>query len=114
MRLAIALIAALVLAVTATNVATAQTAPEVQDLGVQNNFPDGMVFSMSASSDSEITDIRLRYEVLPDGSRANGVPDFEPGTSVTTTFEIGGQDDPIYFPPGYDLRLPLGGHRRRR
>lgn len=84
--------------------ANAQTAPDVQDLGVENHFPDGMLFSMSAESDSEITEIRLRYEVLPDGTLANGVPDFDPATSVSTRFELGGPTDPLYFPPGTTIR----------
>jgi hypothetical protein len=76
----------------------AAAAPTVTDEGVQNNFPDGMVFRMSASSDAEIEDIRLRYKVLPDGTSANGVPEFEPATSVTAEFTLGGTD--TYLPPG--------------
>lgn len=78
--------------------AIAQTGPSVTDEGVENNFPDGMVFRMSASSDAVIEDVRLRYKVLPDGTAANGVPDFDPATTVHTEFILGGTD--VYLPPG--------------
>jgi hypothetical protein len=78
--------------------ARAQEAPTVTDGGVENRFPDGMAFKVSAESDSAITDIRLRYKVLPDGTSANGVPEFEPATEVTTEFVLGGLD--VYLPPG--------------
>jgi hypothetical protein len=94
--LAIAVFAALFVQSTA-----AQTGLTVSDDGVENRFPNGMVFRMSAESDSEITEIRLRYKVLPDGTSANGVPDFEEGTQVRTEFELAGNNPPeVYMPPG--------------
>ncbi len=81
--------------------ARAQTSPTVTDGGVDNNFPQGMVFHMSAESDSQIEKIRLRYSVLPDGTAAIGEPDFTPGKSVSTAFELEGNNPPkIYLPPG--------------
>jgi hypothetical protein len=61
---------------------TIQAAPAVTDGGVVNNFPDGMVFSVHAESVSNITDIRLRYEVLPDGTAATARPQFAQAKSV--------------------------------
>ena len=79
----------------------ATAAPAVTDGGVQNNFPQGMLFSVSAESPAPITEIRLRYKVLPDGTAAIGRPEFTPGTSVTTTFELEGNNPPkIYLAPG--------------
>ena len=81
--------------------ASAQTAPTISDKGVTNSFPDGMEFSVSVESDSPIEELRLRYTVLPDGTTASGRPDFEPGTSVETTFELAGNNPPvIYLSPG--------------
>lgn len=78
--------------------ADAQTGLTVTDGGVENRFPDGMTFWVEAQSDSPIEDIRLRYEILPDGTSANGVPDFEPSENVTAQFDLSQTDNPL--PPG--------------
>ncbi|MDO8617144.1 MAG: peptidase MA family metallohydrolase [Dehalococcoidia bacterium] len=81
--------------------ASAQTAPAVTDGGVQNNFPQGMAFSVSARSDAPIEKVRLRYKILPDGTAAIGQPEFTSGVSVTASFELEGNNPPkIYLPPG--------------
>ncbi len=73
----------------------------VTDGGAQNDFPDGIEFRVSAQSDEPIESVRLRYTVLPDGTAASGVPDFEPATSVSTTFTLAGNEPPrVYLPPG--------------
>lgn len=100
----LALLAALVLAVamafTGTGRASAQ-AITVADGGAESLFPDGIKFSLSAGADRPIEKVRLHYTVLPDGTKASGVPDFEPGTDIETTFTLGGADAPdVYLPPG--------------
>jgi hypothetical protein len=81
--------------------AFAQTPPTVTDRGVQATFPDKLAFSVSAESDSPIERIRLRYSILPDGTAASGVPDFDPATSVAATFELQGSGQTtLYLPPG--------------
>lgn len=90
-----------VAALLAQSTVSAQTGLTVSDEGVENRFPDGMVFRMSAESDSDITEVRFRYRVLPDGTSANGVPEFEEGTRVSTEFELAGNNPPeVYLPPG--------------
>ncbi len=85
----------------APTAARAQIAPTVTDGGVENRFPEGMVFRVSASSDSEIQQLRLRYNVLPDGTAAIGDADFQRGKSVSGVFELAGNNPPrIYLPPG--------------
>jgi hypothetical protein len=97
--LAPAVVAAALVVVPA--VASAQTAPEVADGGAVNNFPDGITFSVSATSDSPIVELRLRYTVLPDGTDASGRPEFEEAESVEAEFELAGNRPPeIYLPPG--------------
>jgi hypothetical protein len=86
---------------TAVRPASAQAAPVVADGGVQNNFPQSMVFSMTARSDSTIQKVRLRYKILPDGAATIAQPDFVPGKTVSTSFELAGNNPPnIYVPPG--------------
>ncbi|MFQ5472367.1 MAG: peptidase MA family metallohydrolase, partial [Dehalococcoidia bacterium] len=76
-------------------------APVLRDDGVQNMFPDGMVFRLSVETDVPIEKLRLRYEILPDGTRASAEPEFEPGESFTATFTLEGNAPPrIYLPPG--------------
>ncbi len=64
--------------------------PSVTDEGVENRFPDDIEFRVSARSDQPIEKIRLHYTVLPDGTTASGVPEFEPGTSVSTSRPVRG------------------------
>jgi Peptidase MA superfamily len=77
---------------------SAQSAPALTDNGVANTFPNGMVFAVTAESDSPIQEIRLRYEILPDGTAAIGRPEFDPSPSVAANFELGGAA--LYLPPG--------------
>ena len=75
--------------------------PSVTDEGVENRFPDDIEFRVSARSDQPIEKVRLHYTVLPDGTTASGVPDFELGTSVSTSFTLAANEPPrIYLPPG--------------
>ncbi len=83
----------------------AQAGPTVTDGSVQNNFPQGMIFTVSAHSESPIQKIRLRYTVLPDGTAAIGQPEFTPASAVTASFELEGNNPPkIYLPPGTTIQ----------
>lgn len=65
---------------------------------VQNNFPDGMTFSVHAEGPAQITKVRLYYKILPDGTDAIAQPVFTPSTSVDGNDAIGGSK--VYLPPG--------------
>jgi len=79
----------------------AQVSPTVTDGGVENGFPDEIVFLVSAESDSPIERIRLRYTVLPDGTTAIAEADVEPGTTVSARFVLETNNPPsIYLSPG--------------
>ena len=81
--------------------AAAQVRPTVTDGGVENRFPEGIVFRVSARSDSPIERIRLRYTIRPDGTAASSEADFQPATSVSASFTLEGNNPPrIYLPPG--------------
>jgi len=81
--------------------AHAQSTPTVTDLGVEAEFPDRLAFNASAESDSPITRLRLRYEILPDGTLASGDAEIEAGTSVTASFALQAADQTtLYLPPG--------------
>ncbi len=75
--------------------------PTVTDEGVENHFPDDIEFHVSAHSDQPIEKLRLHYTVMPDGTTASGVPEFDPAMSVSTAFTLAGNEPPqIYLPPG--------------
>lgn len=72
--------------------------PTITDRGVTSSFPDGMRFSVAAESDSAIEEIKLRYEILPDGTAAIGRPEFAPAASVVAELDLGGAS--LHLPPG--------------
>ena len=78
----------------------ADAGPAVTD-SVQNNFPDGMTFSVHVEGPAQITKVRLHYKILPDGTDAIAQPIFTPTTSVDGQYLIEGNAPPrIYLPPG--------------
>src|SRR3990170_5398720 len=70
----------------------------VADDGAESLFPQGIQFRVSAESGQPIEKVRLRYTVLPDGSSARAVPDFQPGVTVSAGLILGG--DGLYLAPG--------------
>jgi len=77
---------------------------EVTAQDVANKFPDEVVFRLSASSDADIQKVTIRYEILPDGVPAYGVPQFEPGRQVQVTFHLSANDGRLYLAPGAEIR----------
>jgi hypothetical protein len=100
--LALALLALAALALRSGTLAAA--GPTVSDEGVTNRFPDGIEFKVSATGDQPIEKVSLRYTVLPDGTTARAVPDFEPATRVSTSLTLAGGDNDVYLPPGTRIR----------
>src|SRR5207249_11941784 len=98
----LALLLALIIVMSATVVfparASAKTAPTVSDAGVTDSFPDGMSFAVTASSDSPINDLKIRYKILPDGTSANASSKIQPSTSVTPNSTPGAAAHSL--PPG--------------
>jgi len=84
--------------------ASSAAGPSVTDEGVTNHFPDGIEFRVSASGDRPIEKVSLRYTILPDGTTARAVPDFEPGGRVSTSLTLAGGDADVYLPPGTRIR----------
>ncbi len=72
--------------------------------GVENRFPDGIVFSIDAESDAEIREIRLRYTFVPDNRPATTRAEFDPGAKVRASFNLRSGSRQLYIPPGKDIR----------
>jgi len=68
---------------------------------VENSFPQGLLFHLVASSDAMITDVRLRYQIRPEGALTSVVPEFESSANIDITFTLEGNNPPrLYLPPG--------------
>jgi len=76
---------------------------EVTAQDVANSFPDEIVFRLSVSSDADIQEVTVRYEILPDGVPAYGVPQFEPGRQVQVDFRLNANDGQLYLAPGAEI-----------
>jgi len=76
---------------------------EVTAQDVANSFPDEIVFRISASGDADIEKLTVRYEILPDGVPAYGVPEFSPGRLVQVDFHLD-TNGQIYIAPGAEIR----------
>jgi hypothetical protein len=74
----------------------------VHDQSVEINFPDGITFNLDAETDEPVERVELRYQpVYSDVSRAER-PEFEPGTSISTSFDLDLRTR--YLAPGIDVR----------
>ncbi len=76
-------------------------------------FPEAVDFSLTAESDSKITEVRLNLRTSGARSWAYAYPAFEPGNRVTARMEIGTKGE-SYLPPGarleyyYEIRNESG------
>jgi len=66
----------------------AQEGVTVRSQEVSNEFPDGIVFKVDFQSEEPVKEVRFRYAIAPDGSRAYGVPDCSGVTDVQCTFDL--------------------------
>jgi hypothetical protein len=68
---------------------------------VVNNFPEEVVFRLSAHSEATIEAVTLHYQILPDGVMAYGRPDLTPAERVQVDFPLKSNDPPrSYLAPG--------------
>jgi hypothetical protein len=68
--------------------AAAQGGIAVESSRASSEFPDGVVFTISLQSDAEITDVRFRYTIPPEGANVYGEPECNSGTYVQCTFNL--------------------------
>jgi hypothetical protein len=86
-QIAIAVSLALLLAALASTTG-AQTGVELQDSSARSDFPNGLVFNMTVETDSGFDEVRLIYEIAPDGVRATAQPDCTEGTVASCRFDL--------------------------
>jgi hypothetical protein len=72
---------------------------------VENGYPRNLTFTLSARSDSEITDVSLHYAIAGRRTSALGKPDeFTPGTRVDTKVTVQVNSAAGYIPVGSAFR----------
>jgi hypothetical protein len=97
-------LAVLVLGTVLLPTAAAQGGLEVTAADVVNNFPEEVVFRLSAHSEVTIEEVTLHYQILPDGVMAYARPDFTPAERVQVDFHLKGNDPPrSYLAPGAQI-----------
>jgi len=91
-------IVAIVCAFALISNASAQTGVEITDSSASSDFPDGLSFTMTVEAPGEVDEVRLIYEIAPDGVQATAVPDCTTGAVSTCRYDVGGSEGTILIP----------------
>ena len=84
--------------------ASAQSNVSINEHGVENQFPDGLRFHISASSESRIEEIRVYVRKLGQSSRSSyRSVEFEPGQSISGEVLFRSKTANEYIPTGTHL-----------
>ena len=79
--------------------ATAQGGITVESANASNQFPDGVLFDLSVHSDAEITSVRFRYTIPPEGANVYAEPECSSGRDVQCSFNL--KSNPrLFLAPG--------------
>jgi hypothetical protein len=83
----------------AGSAATAQGGITVESASARNQFPDGVLFNLSVRSDADITSVRFRYTIPPEGANVYAEPECSSGERVQCSFNL--KSDPrLFLAPG--------------
>jgi len=99
LRIAILLVAVATISALLPQPRPAAAAIEVRANTVANRFPDGLQFTLFTASDANITDVRLRFRILPFGVNASIKPNCTTGSTVNCTANVGSSRE-SYMVPG--------------
>lgn len=86
-QIAAAIALALLLAAFAST-AGAQTDVELRESNARSDFPNGLVFNMTAEAAAGFDEVRLVYEIAPDGVPTSAQPACTEGTVMSCRFEL--------------------------
>jgi hypothetical protein len=110
--LAVVLLAVAVATLGGIHVAVAQGGVDVRASTAQNDFPNGISFSLDAAVSGTLDDIRLVYEIAPDGVRATAEPQCTGDATLSCTFRLAGSNRTLLIPGAqvtYFWRLGIDG-----
>jgi hypothetical protein len=96
----------------AQTAARAQSAIEVTASAAESSFPQGIVFTLDATTGVAYDDIRLVYQIAPDGVRTSAVPQCDGETSAHCTFRFANSREAPLIPGAevtYYWRITAGG-----
>ena len=108
----IIIIAAFLLLTGAVWTANAQSSVELRDSNARSDFPNGLLFNMTVEAAAGLDEVRLIYELAPDGVRATAVPSCTEGRIASCRFELGGNARTLLIPGAevtYFWRITSGG-----
>ncbi|MCI0856520.1 MAG: hypothetical protein J4N98_07505, partial [Chloroflexi bacterium] len=94
----IIIIAAFLLLTGAVWTANAQSSVELRDSNARSDFPNGLLFNMTVEAAAGLDEVRLIYELAPDGVRATAVPSCTEGRIASCRFELGGNARTLLIP----------------
>jgi hypothetical protein len=86
--LTFALMLAIVALIPTMRSASSQDAISLIDDSPRNEFPAGVTFSVSFSAPAPATEVRLRYELAPDGTGASGIAACNGSDTISCTFTL--------------------------
>ncbi|MCH7580594.1 MAG: hypothetical protein IIB22_10155 [Chloroflexi bacterium] len=92
--------------------ANAQTNIELRESNARSDFPNGFVFNMTVEAAAGLDEVRLVYEIAPDGVRATAVPACTEGQIASCRFELGANARTLLIPGAevtYFWRITSGG-----
>ncbi|MCH8200883.1 MAG: hypothetical protein IIB85_03055, partial [Chloroflexi bacterium] len=92
--------------------ANAQTNIELRESNARSDFPNGFVFNMTVEAAAGLDEVRLVYEIAPDGVRATAVPACTEGQIASCRFELGANARTLLIPSAevtYFWRITSGG-----
>jgi Peptidase MA superfamily len=102
-HLAVLLAAVALAALANIGLSAAQSGADFE-MSITNNYPDNLEFRVSATSDTEITDVSLRYSIIGRGTTALGKPEeLLAGTSVSVSIEVETNSQSSYIPVGSEF-----------
>jgi hypothetical protein len=111
MKRALAL-AVLAITLVLTSTARAQDGIDVRSSSATNDFPNGIAFSLDVATDATLDDVRLIYEIAPDGVRTTAEPACTGGAVVSCRFQLAGGQRALLIPGAevtYFWSLTAGG-----
>ena len=85
-----------------TDTVDAQSGVEVISEQATNEFPRGVTFSVELRADTEIDEVRLRYELAPDGTGATAVAECTGTTTMTCSHTLVSGNG-IFVIPGAEI-----------
>jgi hypothetical protein len=109
---ALVVVIALAVLAFAGHIASAQSAVDVQSSTATIDFPYGIRFDLKAGASSAPSDVRLVYQIAPDGVRATAPAQCTGTTDITCGYELLGSDQNIIIPGAvvtYSWSMDVGG-----